>query len=522
MNDGSDKASIARRYDAIAYAAQSNALSHPRHLATVAALFGVDSPSVSRCRVLEVGCSDGSNLLPMAAGLPHAKLVGCDLSSRAVEAAQQVIEDTGLSNVQVLQHDLGSLPASLGDFDYIIAHGIYSWVPAPVRDALFELARTRLSDRGVMYVSLNVFPGCRTRQIAWDILRHHTQHIEEPRAKLDAARALCELLADGGAVQSENDQRLRDEFRRLSKEADSALFHDDLATLNHPVYFHEYAAHAAAYGLNYLADAKLMSPLGSGLAPRLQSAIGGLERLQREQYLDFAMVRRFRHSLLCRSGSASNFAFDEGRAKDMHASASTALVRAAAEGKALAAGDATPPALQDPAAATALALLQWLTSISPRSASMDDISAWLDERGRGNEAFPVDDAALTAIRARLPSMLSQGFVTGTIDLQLEPVALSAVVPDRPCTSVVTRWQAVHRNRVTNLRHETMTLKDALALRLLAKLDGRLDIDQLVEKVNAEAPIAPSTPQAREIVGAYLQQFAKHALLMPAESPNERA
>jgi methylase of polypeptide subunit release factors len=102
-------------------------------MAAVATLHGLEPPPIARCRVLELGCSAGANLLPMAATVPEAMFVGCDLSPRAIDAASRAVAGLGLSNVILLRTDLRELPATLGEFDYIIAHGVYSWVPAPVR-----------------------------------------------------------------------------------------------------------------------------------------------------------------------------------------------------------------------------------------------------------------------------------------------------------------------------------------------------------------------------------------------------
>ena len=214
---------LERKYDAVAYAAQSNALSHPGHLATVATLFGLAPPEVATCRVLEVGCSDGANLLPMAAALPHAQFVGCDLSGSAIADARRAAQELGLANVTFLQQDLATLTDDPGTFDYIIAHGVYSWVPAPVRDALLALAARRLARNGALFVSYNVYPGCHVREAAWQILHYHVDRIADPRGQLDAARAFAALLAEPGVTQTETDALLRQEFRRLATQTDSAL-----------------------------------------------------------------------------------------------------------------------------------------------------------------------------------------------------------------------------------------------------------------------------------------------------------
>ena len=140
--------------------------------------------------MLEVGCSDGANLLPMAAALPHAQFVGCDLSGIAIAEARRAAQELGLANVTFLQRDLATLTDDPGTFDYIIAHGVYSWVPAPVRDALLALAARRLSRNGALFVSYNVYPGCHIREATWQILHYHVDRIADPRGQLDAARAL--------------------------------------------------------------------------------------------------------------------------------------------------------------------------------------------------------------------------------------------------------------------------------------------------------------------------------------------
>src|SRR5207237_10705778 len=114
-------------------------LTHPGRLATAATFLGMHPPDVAQCRLLEVGCNDGANLIPMAMSLPSAQFVGCDLSSRAVDAGGRMIAELGLSNIALVEEDLSALSPSYGTFDYIVAHGVYSWVPASVPDALFAL-----------------------------------------------------------------------------------------------------------------------------------------------------------------------------------------------------------------------------------------------------------------------------------------------------------------------------------------------------------------------------------------------
>ena len=493
-NDRTGAAALADKYDTIAYAARSHAVSHPDHLATLATLFGLTPPPVANCRVLEFGCNDGANLLPIAAALPAGEFVGCDVSARAVDAARRAVAELGLTNVTLLQQDLRELPAELGAFDYMIAHGIYSWVPAPVRDALLRLASQRLAPNGVLFVSYNVYPGCHVRQAAWEMLHFHVDSIADPRARLDAARALSNILAEPGPTQNEIDAMLRNELKRLAQQSDSALFHDDLAEPNEPLYFHEFVAHAERHGLKFLAEAKLSMMASAGLSPRVQQLLAGLDRLKREQYLDFARMRRFRQSLLCRGESATGFTLARERIATMHASATTPLLRAAVDGKTFGAegsGDT----------ATARAMLQWLVEIAPRAAAVDEIKAWLANRAAGGS-----NMASGSVEA----LLADACFAGAVQLHVHPPALAIAASERPIANLIVRWQAARQEHVTNLRHETMTLKDPTARTLLAMLDGSRTRAQLAGTVNVGESDAFA---AEHRVDEYVRQFAKHGLLI---------
>jgi predicted O-methyltransferase YrrM len=488
---------LERKYDAVAYAAQSNALSHPRHLATVATLFGLAPPDVAACRVLEVGCSDGANLLPMAAALPSARFVGCDLSGSAIADARRAAQELGLSNITFLQRDLATLTDDPETFDYIIAHGVYSWVPAAVREALLSLAAHRLSRNGVLFVSYNVYPGCHVREAAWQMLHYHVDRIADPRAQLDAARAFAALLAEPGITQTDTDAVVREEFRRLAAQTDSALYHDDLAVPNDPVYFHEFAAHLNRHGLTFVAESKLSMMTAAGLAPRMQQFVSGMDRLAREQYLDFARMRRFRQSLACRADAVASGGDGMARVSGMHVAASMSLVRAAAEGKAFPEENVTT----DVNVRAARKLLQWLVSEAPRIVPVAEVAAW-------QEAHAPDDSA---VARPVPALLADACYAGTADLYLHPPSLAAVAGARPVASSVVRWQARRQPSVTNLRHETLRIGDPLALALLVLLDGTRSRPELAAAVAARLP-SDERASAGDRVATYLSHFALHALL----------
>jgi len=494
--DPVSNAALAARYDAIPYAALPHPLTHPDRLATVATFLGYAPPAPATCRVLEVGCNDGTNLIPMAVGLPDATFVGCDLSPNAIAAGEATIAALGLTNIRLLRQDLATLDPSLGHFDYIIAHGVYSWVPAHVRDALFALAGRRLSSGGVMFVSFNTLPGCHVRQAAWEMLHHHVDAIEPPRARLDAARAIARLIAEGGQPQHAADEALRAELRAMAERNDSQLMHDDLAQPNDPFYFRDFVGHAARHGLAYLAEAELHTMSAAGISPAARQFLSTLDALGREQYLDFVRLRRFRQSLLRRAEAPAVAALDPAHIGAMHVSADGSLLRAAAAGKVAdlardldaAAGGGGP----------ARRLLDALVKQAPAAMPVAQARDLLAD-ARESHARPLE------------TVLRDAYVGGVVNLHIHPPQVAAVAGERPIASLLARWQARHAEDITTLIHTRVRIPDPNARRLLTLLDGTRDRAALTAAAAATWPTG-----AREQAGAFvahaLEQFARLALL----------
>ncbi|MFU8839051.1 MAG: class I SAM-dependent methyltransferase, partial [Thiohalomonadaceae bacterium] len=125
-------------YDDIPYQSHAIPETHPQALAALARLSGIESANPQQCRVLELACASGGNLIPMAWQLPGSQFVGIDLSAMQIHEGQQRIAQTGLTNIQLQTGDILDYQPE-GFFDYIIAHGVYSWVPEAVRKAILQL-----------------------------------------------------------------------------------------------------------------------------------------------------------------------------------------------------------------------------------------------------------------------------------------------------------------------------------------------------------------------------------------------
>ena len=159
-------------YDKIPYPSKFFVQTHPDRLATQATLFGMSPADVATCRVLELGCGNGSNLIAQAYLLPEAKFIGVDLAKTHIEDAAAAARGFGFTNIEFRQMDVMDMSeADFGKFDYITAHGLFSWVPDLVREKVLELYRELLNENGVGYISYSAYPGAHQREMVQRAMR---------------------------------------------------------------------------------------------------------------------------------------------------------------------------------------------------------------------------------------------------------------------------------------------------------------------------------------------------------------
>ncbi len=299
----STEAEITTSYDEIPYESHPFPQSHPDRLATIGKIFGMTPAPVTKCRVLELGCASGGNLIPMACNLPESEFVGVDLSGKEVEMGRRMIQDLGLPNISIKQASILDVDDSWGMFDYIIAHGIYSWVPDNVQDKMLAISSDNLNPQGIAYISYNTYPGWHMREMIRRMMIYHTRQFSDSRQQLQQARALIEFLAK--SVPTENNHYgmlLKSELELIKKSKDYYLFHDHLEEFNLPVYFHQFAERAGGHGLQYLGEAEFCTMLTSGFPKEVAETLRRIspQIISTEQYMDFLRNRFFRQTLLCR------------------------------------------------------------------------------------------------------------------------------------------------------------------------------------------------------------------------------
>ncbi|MGC4114769.1 MAG: class I SAM-dependent methyltransferase [Myxococcales bacterium] len=247
---------MTRSYDQLPYDGFPVPQSHPDTLAAVARLFGLSPADVPTCRVLELGCGTGANLLPMAAAFPRARFVGVDLSTVQIEQGQAEARAMGVSNLELVAADLARWEPQ-GPFDFVLAHGVFSWVSRPVQEALLALVQKSLAPHGVAFVSYSALPGDHPRQALREMLSWGARGVEDPRQKVARARELAAVLGRNLPDRAPSAAALRKFVAEVGGMSDSYVLHDLLAETHEAFTLTRFVSRAQGHGLAYLGDAQL-------------------------------------------------------------------------------------------------------------------------------------------------------------------------------------------------------------------------------------------------------------------------
>jgi len=294
---------LSSSFDALPYRHGSIAATHPARLGAIARLLGHGAAPPDHCRVLELGCGEGMNLLPLAERFPSSHFVGVDFSPAQIGVGEEVRAAAGIGNARLVCADLREFEPEAGAFDYVIAHGVYSWVSDAVKDRLLKLCAHALASDGLAYVSYNVHPGWGLPGSLRAILRSELAGVADPRAHL---RRLLPALQRAFSGQTTPYARLMSEaLTSMQAKPEALLFHDELEVVNDPVTFLDFTTHAAAHGLQYLAEADFASMPLDHLPAEARGALAELDVdfFRGQQLLDLLGNRQFRASLLTRSGA---------------------------------------------------------------------------------------------------------------------------------------------------------------------------------------------------------------------------
>ena len=476
-------------YDLVPYESQAFQETHPDSIATVAVLCGFDPPDVAHARVLELGCAGGGNLIPMGAAAPGGRFVGIDLSKRQIDDGRAVVEKLGLENVDLRTMSITDIDADFGRFDYIVCHGVYSWVPEPVQEAILRVCERNLAPNGLAFLSYNTLPGWFSRTMARDLMLYASEAAADP---LEGAKRSREAVATMAAVTP----RVLDQttagiwaelHESIRKQADFYILHEYLEETNLPIYFHKFVDRIERHGLEYVGDSRFRST--AAYQPgELRTYLDRFAKdgVRREQFYDFLRNRTFRRSIVRRADGTRPDVKPWERLGTLRLSACSGpvspvpeLFTSAVEAFRSTDGKDTL-STGDPVAKTALAVL---ASRWPRTMPFAELREAVYER-LANPPVP-NPAPVDRSPGTLERMLFDAFMGGIVELHVFEPEYCLEPGPRPEGFGPARAMAERGSRVTSARHRAIDLTEFERL-VIRQLDGRRDRGEVVDRLVAAA------------------------------------
>lgn len=513
----------ANQYDAVPYESHPFAHTHPRQLRATAKIFGLNPPPLETARILELGCAAGGNVMPLAIDYPDAQIVGIDLSAKQIGDGQRIVDALGLRNITLKVQSILDVDDSLGQFDFIICHGVFSWVPAEVQAKILEICKRNLRENGVAFVSYNTLPGWNLVRSIREMMLYHTQFFADPAAKAQQARALLTFIEDATkGQQNVYAEMIRNEAGILKNQADWYLLHDHLEENNIQLYFHQFMAMAGKLGLAYLGDSSIATMYTGNLPEATAKALNAANDIVRiEQYMDFLNNRRFRNTLLVHGGQRINRNLKPALLDDM------ALTTTLSPG--------IKPEEID------LTKDQQISFVGPVTYTVNNrimaaLMLVLREQNGHPMALPeviaaaakrLDLADPAPVRKTLLDNAIRLVLAGALHLFSDPYREVTTVSARPAASPLARYQAAGQGWITNQRHMRVNL-DMVQRVIVQALDGKNDVKAVTDRIVARVKTrefgvsrdgkeltepAAIEAEVTRVVGDHLAHFARLGLLV---------
>jgi len=518
---------LRQTYEDVPYPDLCYAQTHPSRLATLSALLGMQPAPVERCRVLELGCARGGNLIPLAEVFSESSFVGVDFSPSQVQAGQEAIDALGLDNIELHATDVREFTAPPASFDYIIAHGFYSWVSPEVRDHALSLCRVLLAPQGVAYIGYNTYPGWHMMGSIRDMMQYKTRHVAATQDRGIAARDFVQFIADwspsnptpGGSFSQSWSQMLKQyvEFSANNRDPDGPdpVIHDELEVFNSPVYFHQFVDHATKHGLQYVTESDFPSVIPSNIHPNLLSEVTEhvSDLIELEQIMDFLRNRSHRQTLLCHQEVSLNRSLN----LDLNQLGPYRVrSRARPQGEfdctdytpAVFAGGKVSFSVDHPATKCALKqLIQCTPESVPFHTLAQTVLSELGVDGPESDQWRREHGLLAF-------HIMRAFTTSldVVDLRTNRDHFVREISTKPMASDLARYQAQRGQWVTNRLHERVRL-DPLSQRLLTLLNGNRSGREIIDELASLVPSDESLEERTQEVILRLEWMACSALLI---------
>lgn len=478
---------LAHAYNEVPYFSYPFAQTSPDLLQGIGKIFGLTAPNPAHARILEIGCAAGNNIIAMASRYPNATCVGIDYAVKQIEHGQKAVKDLGLSNLRLMHLSVMDVDKAFGEFDYIICHGVLSWVPPEVQEKILEVCSTNLSKDGIAYVSYNTLPGWNSVRSVREMMMYHTAMYNTPAEKAQAARQILKFIGDSAKSNNNNSmaQIIERELEILSNQPDYYLLHEHLEENNYQFYFHQFMALASKNNLQYLAETSLEKMFSGNFSPEIAEVLAtSTDIVRTEQYMDYIYDRRFRSTLLCHADRIlsrnlqsnmlmegyvfNRFTFPENY-KDADISKPSMHKFTAATGMVLTTDDAM-----------AQSIMKELMADTAQAVSVKKLTKNVYDALKKMK-HPASMHPQAAVEEAICQMLLRYLFIGGIYYYLNPTDYPTQPSKKPTATKLAQYQSSIQNWVTNQRQEHVSVAP-FDNKLLALLDGTRDAAALTKEL----------------------------------------
>ncbi|WP_336153698.1 class I SAM-dependent methyltransferase [Fusobacterium polymorphum] len=293
---------VQKSYDEAPYKSKTFYYTQPGRQQMVLKLLGFKTPDLEKARVLEIGCSFGGNIIPFAVENPKAEVIGVDLSSVQIEEGNRIIEYLGLENIRLIHQNVLEFDKKFGKFDYIICHGVFSWVNEEVQRGILNVIKNHLSENGSAIVSYNTYPGWKNLEVARDVmlfrdemLKNRGEQINEGNA-VKYGRGAIEFLSQFSVLN----EKIKAGITDITEKDDYYILHEYFEENNKPMYLYDFSKMLLEHDLIHVVDSDLMKTfpnISEEIEQKLTAECGD-DNIAKEQYYDFLLDRQFRVSVV--------------------------------------------------------------------------------------------------------------------------------------------------------------------------------------------------------------------------------
>lgn len=504
-------------YNEIIYESYPYWQTHPENLYVTAKLLGLEElPDFRKCRILELGCAGGGNIIPIALEYPDCEIIGIDYAKTNIDEGNNVIGLLGLENIKLIHISIEDIKKQIGKFDYIIAHGIFSWVSDKTRLKILDVCRNHLNRNGVAYISYNTLPGFSNAQIVRKIMQYCTKDMSSNRMRINKAKNFLKFINKN--YRNKNDvysNALIQEVEFIKSHEDFYVLYEYLGKENKAFYFEEFFNLIQSNSLQYLAESHLsemhIGNFSDEAIEYLDQYKNDLVRV--EQYIDFLTNRRFRMSLICHKDIKVKRDIQPQRLNDLyvhlHMQSDRAFHRDRVNEVAFRTKSGKVIKSTDPE------IIDLFATLVKQKMIPIKVSTLIDS---------IQSLYSHDIRSKLEDNILQIFLIGGMNLSPVPAKYVTHISRTPKMSSWARYLASNRNWVSNQRNEKIIIGDVEKM-VAPLLDGENSIEDMTRILKGHvtnsnkyhSPLYYGEEEIerniRQIVTETVEQFAKNSLLI---------